>query len=156
MAVKEITMKEFPKEFRKLIKEFPELAMLATFEACLAYLPVLIEKTPKDTGEMASSWDIVKTDASVIIGNFAPHAPIVIYGARPFKPPLKPLLEWAKRVLKDGSQPPKYSDRVWALAIHTQKKIEEKGIKPNAFFEDGIKEIINLIGDIMNEELGRY
>jgi hypothetical protein len=52
------------------------------------------------------------------------------------------LLDWAKRVLKDQGQPPKYSDRVWALAKYTQNKIEKEGMKPCHVMRNAMEEIL--------------
>jgi len=109
------------------------------------YYPQIIKDSPIDTGLFAQSWDLQETEKSILLGNYAPHAPIIEYGARPFKPPLTPLLQWAKRVTGDSSQPPKYSDRVWALAIYTQKKIEKVGMKPHNIMEKAIPNIIQNI-----------
>lgn len=105
-------------------------------------IPHLVETSPIDTGLYAQSWDFTVTEKAVILGNYAPHAPIIEYGARPFTPPIGPLLAWAKRVLQDPSQPPDYSDRVWALAKGTQKKISEQGMKPRKVLENAIPTII--------------
>lgn len=108
-------------------------------------IPDLVKASPVDTGLYAQSWDFTANERGVILGNYAPHAAVIEYGARPFTPPIKPLLEWAKRVLKDPSQPPEYSDRVWALAKGTQKKISEQGMKPQKVMENAIPTIIENI-----------
>ena len=45
-------------------------------------------------------------------------------------------------MLKDPSQPPNYSNRVWALAKGTQNKIAKEGIKPRHVMEKLIPKII--------------
>jgi len=52
------------------------------------------------------------------------------------------LLDWAKRVLKDPSQPPRYSDRVWSLAKYTQEKIKREGMKPRHVLQNAMEEIL--------------
>jgi hypothetical protein len=54
-------------------------------------------------------------------------------------------LGWAKRVLKDPSQPPKYSSKVWALATATQKAIAARGLPPRHIMENQIPAIIDQI-----------
>lgn len=108
-------------------------------------IPHLVQASPVDTGLYAQSWDFTEEEQAVIVGNYAPHAPIIEHGARPFTPPIGPLLAWAKRVLGDQSQPPKYSDRVWALAKHTQKKIEREGMKPRHILTNEIPRILERI-----------
>lgn len=108
-------------------------------------IPDLVKESPVDTGLYAQSWDMTVTEKNVLLGNTAPHAPIIEYGARPFVPPIKPLLEWAKRVLKDPSQPPDYSSEVWALAKGTQAKIAKEGMKPQKVLENMLPTIIENI-----------
>lgn len=112
---------------------------------------VLVPASPVDTGLYAQSWMFTSDEEHALLGNTAPHAPIIELGARPFTPPIKPLLEWAKRVLSDPSQPPNYSPRVWALAKYTQNKIAENGMQPRHILQDSLPAIINLI----REELSR-
>ena len=108
-------------------------------------IPDLVAASPVDTGLYAQSWDMTVTEKNILLGNTSPHSPIIEDGARPFTPPIKPLLEWAKRVLRDGSQPPNYSNEVWALARGTQKKISEQGMKPRKVLSNMIPSIIENI-----------
>jgi hypothetical protein len=117
----------------------------ATLDGIARSMPMLVESSPVDTGLYAQSWSFHAEEWGAILGNYAPHAPIVEYGARPFTPPIAPLLAWAKRVLQDPSQPPEYSKKVWALAIYTQKKITLNGIEPKHVMENAIPAIIDNI-----------
>jgi hypothetical protein len=110
-------------------------------------LPLMAELSPVDTGLYAQSWDLTVTEEKAVFGNYAPHAAVIEYGARPFTPPIGPLLAWAKRVLKDGSQPPNYSSNVWALAKYTQKKIAAEGMKPRAILQNAMPMIMQNIRD---------
>jgi hypothetical protein len=114
-------------------------------------IPDLVAASPVDTGLYAQSWMMTETETSAIIGNSAPYAGIIEYGARPHKPPLGPLLAWAKRVTGSSSQPPDYEPHVWAIAIAVQKKIEEQGQQPKHILENMIPKIISNI----REELKR-
>jgi hypothetical protein len=106
---------------------------------------MLVEASPVDTGLYAQSWDFTHDESSAVIGNYAPHAPIIEFGARPFTPPLKPLLEWAKRVLGSAAQPPDYDEAVQGLARYTQKKISEKGMAPRHILTNALPAIIENI-----------
>ena len=117
----------------------------ATLSGIIKSMPMLIERSPVDTGLYAQSWDFSREEWGAILGNYAPHAPIIEHGALPFPPPLGPLLAWAKRVLQDPSQPPEYSPEVFRLAIGTQKKIEAKGMLPKRILTDAIPDIIENI-----------
>lgn len=140
-----VSLQNLAKEIEKVSEVHVENLQKATILGVAASIPQLVAASPVDTGLYAQSWDFTSNERGIIIGNFAPHAPIIEYGARPFTPPISPLLRWAKRVLKDPSQPPNYSDRVWALARGTQKKISEQGMKPQKILENMIPSIIENI-----------
>lgn len=114
----------------------------------LSSIPELVKKSPVDTGQYANSWDFQETEVSMILGNFAPHAAIIEFGSRPFSPPIKPLLAWAKRVLKDPSQPPDYSPEVRGLAYAVRAKIQKEGMKPRSILR---KELPNIAERIKRE-----
>jgi len=137
------------KELAGIIKAEPERQqkeiIQATRMGLLRSIPMMAERSPVDTGAYASSWDLSETEKSIILGNFAPHASIIEFGARPFTPPIVPLLQWAKRVLKDPSQPPYYSPEVRALAYGTRAKIQDEGMKPRRVLEYAIPDIIKNI-----------
>jgi len=145
MAVREVSMADIGKELGININKRVEEYKQAVIRACIEALPMLVQKSPVDTGQYAASWDIFVGELHVAIGNYAPHAPIIEYGARPFTPPLRPLLEWAKRVLKDPSQPPDFSPAVWALAKATQRAISQRGMPPKNILGNAIPDIIELI-----------
>jgi len=142
MPVHTVNLSEFAEEIGKFTKgrleEFKDAAARGIYRS----IPDVVKASPVDTGLYAASWDFTKEEEKIIFGNYAPHAPIIEFGARPFKPPIMPLLAWAKRVLKDSSQPPGYSDRVWMLAKGTQKKIEREGMKPKHIMLNSIPVII--------------
>lgn len=117
----------------------------ATVTGIARSLPDVVESSPVDTGLYAQSWMFTETEFGAILANTAPHAPIIEFGARPFRPPMGPLLAWAKRVLQDSSQPPNYSSEVWALAKGTQNKIAREGMMPKKVMEKAIPGIIENI-----------
>ena len=114
----------------------------AVSSGMLKSIPDLVRNSPVDTGLYAQSWSFTVSDKVAILGNTAPHAPIIESGARPFVPPIGPLLRWAKRVLQDPSQPPNFSSEVWALAKGTQNKIAREGMKPRHVLENNFPKII--------------
>lgn len=148
MAV-EVKVKDFPKVFKDYAKKSMKEYKKITLEGVIDSIPMLVKRSPVDTGEYANSWDYEETEDGVRLGNFAPHAPIIERGARPFKPPLEPLLAWAKRVLKSKSQPPNYDSKVQALARGTQRKIMKEGMEPRHILKDAIPEILENIRKAM-------
>ena len=145
MATRIVKLDEMAREIGDFTKERIQEFKAATVRGVARSIPTLVENSPVDTGQYAASWNMSVGEFNVIIGNYAPHAPIIEFGARPFTPPLAPLLAWAKRVLQDGSQPPDYSPRVWALAIHTRDKISKYGMRPRRIMEQHIPMIIDNI-----------
>jgi hypothetical protein len=145
VPVKTVNLKDFAKELNVRTKEEAERLRVAILDGCLESIPQLVKDSPVDTGLYAQSWEVTKTEMGAMLENHAPHSAIIEYGARPFTPPIAPLLAWAKRVLKDPSQPPKYSSHVWALAKYTQNKIAEKGMQPKHILENAIPMIIENI-----------
>lgn len=127
----------------------------AVLNACLESIPDLVNASPVDTGLYAQSWGVQEGQDSVTIGNYAPHAPIIENGARPFTPPIGPLLAWAKRVLsgtspdgkkiETGQPESNYSPEVWSLAKGVQKKIAAVGIQPRFVLERTIPLIMSRI-----------
>lgn len=154
--MREISLAEFVKELQKStnpqgMKERMQQVKTATKAGCLRSVPMLVERSPVDTGLYAQSWDVREDETSVSIGNFAPHSPIIEYGTRPFTPPIKPLLAWAKRVLKDGSQPEDYSEAVRNLAYGVRGKIQKEGMKPKKIFDQAMPSILKNV----REEIGK-
>lgn len=111
----------------------------------------LVAASPVDTGLYAASWDFTVDEMGAVIGNYAPYAGVIEDGARPHRPPIGPLLAWAKRVTGSSAQPPDYDRQCWALAIAVQKKIEEHGQEPKHILKNTIPKILENI----REELKR-
>lgn len=145
MTAKRVSLDELGKEITGFAAAHVENQKQAVKRGLFRSLPMMAEKSPVDTGLYASSWNVTATEASAIIGNFAPHAPVIEYGARPFVPPIGPLLAWAKRVLQDSSQPPDYSSDVWRLARGVQNKIAREGMKPRHILQNALPDIIRNI-----------
>lgn len=142
---KVVQLRDFAKELgaytNRSVKEIRD----AVARGVARSIPELVAASPVDTGLYAASWDFTVEEEAVILGNYAPYAGIIENGARPFTPPIGPLLQWAKRVLQSGSQPPDYDSEVWALAKYTQAKIASEGMKPRHIMENLIPLIIDNI-----------
>jgi len=145
LTTKVVRLKNFAEELKRDTNIRLESYQAAVANGVLQSLPDLVASSPVDTGQYAASWDFTFSEEVLVLGNFAPHAPIIEEGARPFTPPIRPLLAWAKRVLQDGSQPPDYSPRVWALAKGVQNKIKANGMMPRHILRNAIPRIIDNI-----------
>ena len=150
MPTKTVKLENFASELEGFTKSSLRRQQEIVADAVVRSVPDLVKSSPVDTGEYASSWDFDINEKRAILGNFAPHAPIIEKGARPFTPPIAPLLAWAKRVLKDPSQPPNYSSEVWRLAKGVQNKIAREGMKPRNILEKAIPMIIARIKRELN------
>lgn len=144
---KVISLEKFSDELGSYMKDNIKLYKQAVIKALTDALPRLVEKSPVDTGLFAQSWHLDVNEQNAMLGNFAPHAPIIEYGARPFTPPLGPLLNWAKRVLKKSE----VDDDCYALARYTQMKISEHGMKPRHILTNEIDIIVNDIRQNMKK-----
>lgn len=142
---KTINLADFSKELTRYSEDHIDIVKAAVARGIMRSIPELVRQSPVDTGLYANSWDYHEGEKAVTVGNTAPHAPIIEYGARPHKMPIKPLLDWAKRVLQDSSQPPKYSPQVWELAVGTRNKIAKFGQVPQHIMERNIPMILGNI-----------
>lgn len=144
-----VSLDKFADELKKYSEQSIKDFKVAVIDTLYEYLPQIVAKSPVDTGLYAQSWRVEVTDKSAYIGNFAPYAPIIEFGTRPFTPPLGPLLEWARRVLKKST----IDSECYALAIGVQKKFQEKGMEPRHILTDSIAEIVDNVGKKMKEKL---
>jgi hypothetical protein len=153
---KVVDLEDFAKELGSFARASLQKKREAVAKGLARSIPDLVAASPVDTGLYAASWDFTVGETSAIIGNHAPYAGIIEHGARPFTPPIAPLLAWAKRVLtgqkndkgariETGQPETDYSSEVWALAKHTQKKIAEFGMAPRNIMENMIPQIIENI-----------
>lgn len=146
MVTKRISLKDFAKsELPELTKRAIEEQRFIVLDSILEALPEIVRISPVDTGLYAQSWSYEISENAITIGNSAPHAPVIELGARKFRPPIAPLLAWAKRVLQDPSQPPEYSPEVWRLAVGVQKKIELHGMAPRHIMQKGVDIVLDNI-----------
>jgi len=89
------------------------------------------QEAPEDRGTLRQSgyqpeW---VTSTRIEWGYTAPYALAQDQGTDPYTPPLKPLLEWGKRVAND----PGAGAGAW-------QKIREEGIEAKEYAQDGIKD----------------
>jgi hypothetical protein len=154
---KVVDLEDFSRQLGAWSKASLEKKRKAVASGVAKSIPDLVAASPVDTGLYAASWDFKVSDMSVVLGNYAPYAGIIEYGARPFTPPIGPLLAWAKRVLtgvkgvSTGQPETSYSPEVWRLAKGVQNKIAREGMAPRHMMENEIPQILQNI----REELKR-
>lgn len=154
-------------DFSKVLDDFSKRTLKDQRKAVAGGLarsiPDLVAASPLDTGLYSASWDFSVDEEKAIIGNTAPYAGIIEDGARPFTPPIEPLLAWAHRVLNgtdaERGQPltpdevartnksklSGYSSDEWRLAVGVQKKIKAHGMQPHHILKNMIPKIIENI-----------
>lgn len=155
MPTKTVKLMNFSQELKRFSEATVKQQKEAVTSGVLKSMSDLVKNSPVDTGQYAASWAFNSDETSAILGNYAPHAPIIEIGARPFTPPIGPLLAWAKRVLRSSSQPPNYDDEVWRLAKGVQNKIANEGMKPRHVLEKMLPTIIENIRVELEAVLGR-
>ncbi len=142
MAKIRVKIDEFDKAWDKATDEMRRTMHKGLVSGTLKGQKIVMENSPVDTGLYQASWRVIEMAfGHVQLGNTAPHAPAIEFGARPHTPPIGPLLAWAKRVLQDPSAPPGYSDAVWSLAKGTQNKIAQFGQEPKHVLTNAIPKI---------------
>ncbi len=99
-----------------------------------------------NTGGMRQSAraEVTSDGAAVVVD--APHAAVMNDGARPFRPPLGPLIIWAKRKFGVDEREAR------RIARNVQRKIEAMGIEPRFFFDKAMKRINDVV---VPEEIDR-
>lgn len=163
MSTKVVQLSDFSKVLDGFSKKTLKEQKAAVARGLARSIPDLVAASPVDTGLYAASWDFHVDDLAGIIGNYAPYAGIIEDGARPFTPPIEPLLQWAHRVLNgtgaERGQPltkseiestgnksiSGYSSDEWALAKGAQKAIAQRGMIPHHIMRDAIPQIIENI-----------
>lgn len=86
-----------------------------------------------NTGELLQSvaYELIPTGAILLVQ--APHAPFLEYGTRPHRPPLGPLVLWAKRRLSLDDK------EAYRVARAVQHKIELHGTEPRFFMRKSMQ-----------------
>lgn len=104
MAGYSITLTEFERVVLRFEPKIRAAYVKALRTAALRLEGMVVEEiqqtTPYaavDTGELMRSVDTTFVDDGAIVTVAAPHAGVMEWGARPFKPPIAPLVEWVKR-----------------------------------------------------------
>jgi len=133
-----VELDKFEEELGMFSKQHIENFRMAIIDSISENMRTLVDNSPVDTGLYAQSWKMEVLTDMVLVGNTAPYAPMIEFGTRPFTPPLRPLLEWARRVLKR----PIIDNECYRLAIGIQKKISQQGMVPHHILTNTIDKIM--------------
>lgn len=77
--------------------QFEQMHRRAALKSANQTLRLVVKDSPRDQGEYALAWAVAVLSDEVQLLNDAPHAGVIENGARPFTPPIGPLIEWARR-----------------------------------------------------------
>lgn len=149
--MKIVPLDKFSGELKKYSEKSIEVYKQTVVETLVDSMAMLVESSPVDTGLYAQSWRMDVNEKRALLGNISPHAAVIEFGARPFTPPLGPLLNWARRALKK----PELDDHCWALAKYVQNKISEEGMEPKHILGDAIEKITEDILSRLKTKLGK-
>ncbi|SRR5665213_1045903 len=168
--MKKVALVDLSKEIREFTTRSLKAQREAVARGLARSIPDLVAASPLDTGLYAASWDFTVDEYSATIGNYAPYAGIIEFGARPFTPPIAPLLAWAHRVLNgtgaERGQPltkaqaaatgkstlSGYSSDEWALAKGAQMAIARRGMVPKHILKNMIPTIIENIRNELRDK----
>lgn len=121
-----------------------EAVWRAAIESANETLPKVRRDSPVDQAIYKNSWEVVQGAAGgrtlAELRNDATYAGVIELGARPFYPPLQPLIEWVERKFGDLTGMKRYrgraslskANRARALQIARaiQRKIGQRGLPP--------------------------
>lgn len=111
-------------------QEVREAERQRRMDAATKGFAVANELVPEDRGTLRQSmFQPERRGDDVVYGATAPYAEPMEFGTDPFVPPLRPLKEWAGRVLGDES-----------LGYPVQQKIAEEGVNAHPFLRPSAEE----------------
>lgn len=103
-----------------------------------------------DTGELRRSVSTEFVPDGAIVTVDAPHAPMMEYGTRPFRPPVSILTEWAVRKGFASNE-----EEAKGIAFSVAKKIELNGIAPRRYFTKAWARMQRKLRDDIVSELAK-
>lgn len=123
-----------------------------------------------DTGLFKNSWKTLKLfgrGGGYEVANDAPYAGVIEQGARPFTPPLKPLVDWVERKAADLGvvRTKRYRGRAsltdaqrsacYRIAKAIQRKFAREGIRPRYLMRNRIPYAERMLRRAMEEYVDR-
>lgn len=132
MPRKQVTLGQFAAIVHALPDKLTQASINAARKSAMR-LAVMVEASIRsnepfalvDRGRLVQTVQVTPTPTGAIVRVDAPYAAPLEYGARPFMPPLEPILEWAQR---------KGFDDPMAVAQAVRWRFFKYGMKPKRFF----------------------
>lgn len=136
VTVHTVTISQFEQRITRLVPQIRDAYVKGFRRAALRLERYAVEEIDSaephpavDTGELRRSVSTQFVDDGAIVTVDAPHAPMMEYGTRPFRPPMEPLVEWA---LRKGFASTESEAR--GIAFRVADKIARDGIAPRHYF----------------------
>lgn len=136
VTVHRVTISEFEERITRFVPELRRAYIQGFRRAALRLERYAVEEIDSaepypavDTRELRGSVSTQFVDDGAIVTVDAPHAPMMEWGTRPFRPPTAPLVEWA---LRKGFASTEAEAR--GIAFKVADKIARDGIAPRHYF----------------------
>lgn len=149
-----MTLQEFQKWLRKQPAVYRGAVVRGLRSAAHRGVGIIVQEIDNaephpavNTGRLRQSARARNTADGADVEVDAPHAAVMNDGARPFKPPLWPLVEWAVRKFSITQS------EAYAVAKSVQKKIMAEGIEPRHYFDKAMKRIEEIVNEEVQREL---
>jgi len=110
-----------------------------------------------DTGELLRSEKVTHRPDGAVVENTAPHAAVMEHGARPFTPPMAPLLAWAARKSRGSTRPGKKRENAAKLlARRAWVAIRRRGIEGRHFHEKALKHVPRVLESEVRKAIAKF
>lgn len=152
-----VTLHQFLGRLRKLPEDLEDAVTKGLRSAAARGVGFVVEEIENakpypavDRGELRSSARVEMVEGGARIEVDAPHAAIIEYGTRPFRPPVEPLAEWALRkgIADDEDEA---MEIAWAIA----SKFAAEGIFPRGYFAKAMQRTFDIVAEEVAAELRR-
>lgn len=110
-----------------------------------------------DTGELARSEKVMLLADGASVENTAPHAAVMEHGARPFTPPMAPLLAWASRKSRGHTRPgSKRESAARLLARRAWVAIRRRGIEGRHFHAKALEHVPQILESEVRKAIRKF
>lgn len=157
MAVHRVTLSQFARVCVTLEPRLRAGMVEGLRSAALRHQGLIVEEIQNasphpavDTGALQQSVTTVNVPDGSIVQVTAPHAGPIDQGTRPFRPPIAPLAEWAKRKGLAGTDAEARS-----VAFAISRSFEQRGIAPRNFMGKAWARLGPILSREISLSLGR-
>lgn len=155
---KKVTFKQFVRELGELTPRMEGAIIKGLRSATQRGVSTVVESinqptemshAPVDTGELGRSVEATNLPRGGRLSVDAPHAGPMEDGARPFRPPLQPLVDWASRKFGVSEQEAR------TIAFQVQEHIATWGLEPRHYFRRAMRKVRKTVKVEVESELSK-